>query len=289
MRGTHVALTDPMILRSISLFERLDDTEIADLAAHVEEASYLAGQTVFVSGDPGGTMLIVRSGRVEISVRDSSGHRVVLNEMKPGEFFGELSLLDGEVRSTDARAAENTRLIVVPRDALERLVEVHPNAVLDLLAVLGQRLRKSTLMVQERAVRNINEEIQHTENFIDRLSNRLVLTAGNMRFTSLNILFFVVWVIINSGLVVGLRAFDPYPFGLLALVVSMEAILLSLFILTTQNRQAAHEKVRNDIQYEANLNAELGVRELRREFENLQRVIIEHLADIHPEGQSPPH
>jgi len=274
-------IINPETLRNIPLFELLDDEEAAVLAQHLDEVHYLRGQLVASEGEAGGKMYVVHSGRVERFVKDNNGEHVCLGYANPGELFGDLSLLDNEPRSANVMALENTTLFVIDRQDLGLLVRAHPDAALDMLEMLGRRIRETDLLIRERVVaRNVNEEMQATRNFGERLSDLLTMIAGDIRFVYASLIWFGVWLIWNSGIIPGLKPFDPNPYGLLTMVVSLEAIFLSLFVLISQNRQAAREKVRNDIEYEVNIKAELEIRELRQQIEELQQLMLQHLAQM---------
>ena len=273
-------LPDPGVLRRIPLFELFDSEEIASLAQHLEEVRYLAGQQVLTDGDAGGTMFIVTAGRVELYLKNVAGERVQLGVVEPGELFGELSLLDNQPRSANARAIENTELVEIDRDDLQKLVAAHPAAALDMMAILGKRMREANLQLHERVARNVNEEIPAASNFGQRLSDILTMVAGDIRFVYFSAIWFFVWIVLNLDIIPGIKAFDPFPFGLLTMVVSLEAIFLSLFVLISQNRQAAREKIRNDIEYEVNLKAELEIRDLQQQIENLQQLMLQHLSAL---------
>jgi len=271
----------PEILRNIPLFQLLDDQEAALLCQHLDEKHYLAGQRIFSAGDPGGTMYLVESGQVELFVTDKNDERVHLAYVDKGELFGDLSLLDNERRSASAQAVENSTVFIVDRHDLEMLVESHPHAALDMMAMLGKRIRETDILLRNRVVsRNVNEEMQSSRNFGERLSDFLTMLAGDIRFVYASLMWFGVWIVWNAGLIPGLQPFDPNPYGLLTMVVSLEAIFLSLFVLISQNRQAAREKVRNDIEYEVNIKAELEIRELRQQIEELQQLMLAHLAQM---------
>ena len=274
-------IINPETLRNIPLFELLDDEEAAVLAQHLDEVHYLRGQLIASEGEAGGKMYVVHSGRVERFVKDNNGEHVCLGYANPGELFGDLSLLDNEPRSANVMALENTTLFVIDRQDLGLLVRAHPDAALDMLEMLGRRIRETDLLIRERVVaRNVNEEMQATRNFGERLSDLLTMIAGDIRFVYASLIWFGVWLIWNSGIIPGLKPFDPNPYGLLTMVVSLEAIFLSLFVLISQNRQAAREKVRNDIEYEVNIKAELEIRELRQQIEELQQLMLQHLAQM---------
>jgi uncharacterized membrane protein len=119
------------------------------------------------------------------------------------------------------------------------------------------------------------------------VADAVTLVTGNIGFAYFSVAWFLSWIVINSGIIPGVPPFDPYPYGLLTTTVSLEAIFLSLFVLISQNRQAARDKVRNDIEYEANLNAELGVRELREQVDELQQLVMQHFAALHSDQEEP--
>ena len=150
-----------------------------------------------------------------------------------------------------------------------------------MMAMLTRRIRESNTRVQERSIRNVNEEIREIPlKFGDRLADFLTQGASNIKFTYFSFIWFGLWIIVNLSLIPGLKAFDPYPFGFLTMVVSLEAIFLSLFVLITQDRQAKRDKIRNDIEYEVNLRAEVEVRALADQVESLQQTLLQHLSDI---------
>lgn len=272
---------NPEMLRKFPLFTLLDDTEAETLAAHLDDWSYLSGQIIFKHGDPGGTMFIVESGKIELYLQDDADERVSLGYVHEGELFGELSLLDNEPRSASAKAVENTRLIGIDREDLLILVQAHPPAALDMMGALGHRIRLSNKLVRERTVRNPNEEMHGARSLGERISDFLTMIAGDIRFVYFSLIWFVVWISLNLGLVPGIAAFDPYPFGFLTMVVSLEAIFLSLFVLISQNRQAARDKVRNDIEYNVNIKAEYEVRQISKQLEEMQSMMVQHFGLLH--------
>jgi CRP/FNR family cyclic AMP-dependent transcriptional regulator len=273
---------NPTMLREIPLFQLLDDDELNALGAQMDEKQFWAGQMIFAEGDPGGIMYIVHSGKVEAFIKDSNGEHVRLSEFEKGEMFGELSLLDNESRSANAKALEDTLLLVVDRHDLEVLFKSHVHAAFDVMAMLGKRIREADRLVGQRlAARNVNEEMAQSSTFAERLSDFLTRVAGDIRFVYFNLLWFGTWIVLNTHIIPGLEAFDPFPFGLLTMIVSLEAIFLSLFVLISQNRGAAREKVRNDIEYDVNIKAELEIKDLHNKIDTLQELLLSHLHQIH--------
>ncbi|MEO8610244.1 MAG: DUF1003 domain-containing protein [Chloroflexota bacterium] len=276
-----MAIINPELLRQIPLFGLLDNDELTALAAQLDQKHYLKGQMIFSEGDPGGMMYVVQSGKVQVFIKDTGGESVMLDDVDTGEIFGELSLLDNEPRSANAKAMEDTQLFVIDRHDLEILFQSHLHAAFDVMAMLGKRIRHADRLVGQRVVaRNVNEEMGAPNNFGERLSDFLTLLAGDIRFVYFNFFWFAIWMVLNTNIIPGVIPFDPFPFGLLTMIVSLEAIFLSLFVLISQNRGAAREKVRNDIEYDVNIKAELEIRDLHNRVEDLQQILLGHLARI---------
>jgi len=92
---------------------------------------------------------------------------------------------------------------------------------------------------------------------------------------------FAVWIFINVVKIPGIPQFDPFPFGFLTLAVSLEAIFLSVFVLLSQNRQAAKDRVRSDIEYDVNLKAELEIAHLHEKLDHLTADVLAKLEKLH--------
>jgi CRP/FNR family cyclic AMP-dependent transcriptional regulator len=269
---------DPRVLRHASAFQLLDDAELAELAAHVDEAAFAAGETIFRAGDPGGAMHVVLSGRVEVSILDEDRKHVVLHTLGPGEIFGELSLFDGGPRSASVRAVEPTRTFQIDREDLERLFARRPGAALDILAVLGRRLRATDLLLSQRVARNPNEVIEEKATLADHVADGVARFGGSWRFIFSFAGILVIWVAANTVLLLGRREpFDPYPFILLNLFLSMLAAIQAPVIMMSQNRQDAKDRVRSELDYQVNLKAELEIMELHEKFDRLEQRLDETL------------
>ena len=258
---------DMKLLEEVPFFKLLDSDERAELAAVLDEARIANGETLFKIGDPGDSLYIVRSGLVEMFVRDHTGEKILLTTASPGDLFGELSLLDNGPRAATAVALEDTDLLVLDRGDLLLFLRRKPDAALDLMTVMGQRLRRSDELLRGRVSRNANEEIEDKRTAIEKSADWIAEFSGSIPFLFIHVLIFAVWVIWNS--IPRLNPFDPFPFGLLTMVVSLEAIILSVFVLLSQNRQVIKDHIRSDIEYEINLKAELEVAHLHEKFDHL--------------------
>src|SRR5688572_3852341 len=260
------------LLRSVPLFNHLDAPELADLEAVLERHELPAGQTVFSFGEPGESLYIVAAGRVELFVKDNSGAKIVLTNCGPGEPFGELSLFDGGARTATAVALESSTLFVLDRDDLLAFLRRHPDAALDFLTTMGHRIRNADEMLRRRVARNINEELEIRTSTMDRIADVIAAFSGSILFLVLNAAWFVGWILWNVAPF--LPHFDPYPFGFLTMVVSLEAIFLSIFVLVSQNRQAAKDHLRADAEYEVNLKAELEISHLHEKVDFLTEQLL---------------
>ena len=273
-------VANPDLLCMIPLFKMLDQDELLTLAKELEEVRFLAGQSIFSMGDEGDKMYVVESGKVELYLQDKADDRVELGFAEVGDLFGELSFLSSEPRSTSAKAVEATKLIAIDQHDLMMLVSAHPQSALDLLGALSQHIHASNQLIHERAIRNVNDEISIPKNFGEKLSDFLTALAGDIRFVYFSAAWFLIWIVLNTNIIPGLKAFDPFPFGLLTMVVSLEAIFLSLFVLISQNRQTARDKVRNDIEYDVNLRAGTEIRQLMRQLEDFQQLTLAEFAAL---------
>jgi uncharacterized membrane protein len=255
-------------LAEVKLFELLDQNELTDLAAVIDARSVPAGEVVFNAGELGDALYIIRSGEVELSVLDTTGQKIVLTVAVMNDLFGELSMLDARPRSATATALVDTELLLLDRDDLLLLFKKQPDAALNMLAALSGMLRKVDRLLQTRVSRNVNEEMQEKLPTLQRVADWIAWFSGSMHFLILNGLWFVIWIAVNT-LPPPDKQFDPFPFGLLTMIVSLEAIFLSCFVLISQNRQAAKDKIRADIEYDVNIKAELEVSHLHTKVDHI--------------------
>jgi uncharacterized membrane protein len=268
---------DPAFLANLSLFAMLDDDERTVLAAAMQERAVAANECLFRIGDPGDQMFIVRRGSVELFVQDKAGQKIVLHVATGGEFFGELSLLDGGSRTATAGVLEDGELLIVDREDLQQLFRKRPDAALDMLAAMSRMTRKANSLLQARVSRNVNdrEEIAR-DNIVMRSADWVANFSGSITFLVLHVIFFAAWIGFNTLPI----AFDPFPYNLLTMTVSLEAIILSTLLLFSGNRQAARDRIRSDIEYEVNLKAELEVAHLHEKSDRMHEEMLERFARI---------
>ena len=267
------------ILATVEFFEHLNDEDRIRLADVVDLRSLAAGETLFKAGEPGDSLFIVRTGEIELFIKDTAGQKIVLTIAGPNEIFGELALLARGGRTATAIALTDTELLELDREDLLLLFERTPAAALRLLAAMGHMTRKADELLKSRVSRNVNEEVEEHLSTLQRVADWIAWFSGSMSFLLLNLIWFVVWVAINT-LSLGIPAFDPYPFGLLTMIVSLEAIFLSCFVLISQNRQAEKDHVRSDIEYEVNIKAELEVAHLHEKTDLIYAEMLERFVRL---------
>ncbi len=268
------------LLAEVPLFQELDPAERAALATGMRQRDFPAGGRIFRRGDPGAALYVISRGAVEISVETTTGKKVVLGQLGPGDFFGELSLLDGRERTADALAMEPTGAMEIDRTALEGLFRKHPGAALDVLTVIGKRLREADRLLQSASSVSPNQEVQQQTTPVQRLAEWLAAFSGSLPFLALHILLFLTWVLLNVGLFRAVRPFDPFPFGFLTMATSLESIFLACFVLIAQNRQAASDRIRSDVEYAANIKAGLEVTQLHSKVDTLYAETMARLAAL---------
>jgi uncharacterized membrane protein len=263
---------EPDFLANIKMFELLNEDDRIALAGVVDELKVPEGHTLFQAGDPGDSLFIVRVGQIELFIKDTAGQKIVLTTAESGDMFGELAMLDSGARTATALALNDSELLVLDRDDLVLLFQRKPEAALHMLASLSGLTRKADELLRTRVSRNVNEEMEVHSTPLQKVADWIAWFSGSMAFLMLNGAWFVIWIALNT-IILGGRSFDPFPFGLLTMIVSLEAIFLSCFVLVSQNRQAEKDRVRADIEYEVNIKAELEIAHLHektdRMYENM--------------------
>lgn len=266
------------LLSEVHFFQLLDQEERVALAAMLEEANLEAGAVVFDTGDPGDRMYVVCSGAVELSTTDKLGQRLVLTVVRRGDIFGELSLLDEGPRTARAVVVEPVEMLALGRDQLVEFIHKHPDAALDMMAMMGRRIRATTERLRQVATRNVNEEAERKLTAIERITDWIAAFSGSFAFLVIHVAVFALWI--GWNMLPGLMPFDPFPFGLLTMAVSLEAIFLSVIVLLSQSREAAKDRIRSDVEYDVNLKAELEVSHLHEKIDRLHGAVLARLQRI---------
>ncbi len=255
---------NPEVLRHVPLFALLDDEETAVLAGQVELKKFAPRQRIYKIGDTGGQAYVVVSGRVQVTTVDQDHQEVVIDEPTLGEFFGFASMLDQMPHQSGAMALEETLCLEVSRDDIAVLLQRKPLAGMDMLAVLGRQFHASQQLVRTRATRNPNEVIEEQATLGERIADSVARFGGSWVFIITFLVILGLYTGINS--VLRRSAWDPYPFILLNLFLSMLAALQAPVIMMSQNRQDAKDRVRGELDYEVNRRAESEIQGLARKL-----------------------
>jgi CRP/FNR family cyclic AMP-dependent transcriptional regulator len=251
---------NPEVLKQVPLFALLDDDETAVLASQVDLQNFKARQRIYKIGDPGGRAYVLVSGSVRITTVDEDQQEVVVDEPTVGDFFGFASMLDQTPHQTAAIAMEESVCLEIDRNDIATLLERKPHSGMDMLTVLGRQFHASQQLVRVRSRRNPNDVIEEESTFGEQVADSVARFGGSWAFI---ITFAVILIVYSSiNILLGNKAWDPYPFILLNLFLSMLAAIQAPVIMMSQNRQDKKDRLRGELDYAVNRRAEVEIQEL---------------------------
>jgi len=257
-------------LARVPLFQRLEPHELEDLAEDVEQVNYQAGEVIFHEYDTGDALYVVEEGAVRIWVTDEDLQQVTLTELNPGQFFGEMAVLDRGQRSSSASAITDIHLHRLSSDNFQKFLMAHPDCAIDVICEIGARLRQTNLLVAQRASRNVNEVMEERYTVGQRVADRVATFGGSWTFIFIFGGILLTWMTANTLLLAHLGSgengaqWDPYPYILLNLVLSTLAALQAPVIMMSQNRAAEKDRLAAEQDFKVNLKSELMLEELVR-------------------------
>ncbi|MDR3406273.1 MAG: DUF1003 domain-containing protein [Chthoniobacter sp.] len=272
-------------LAAIALFKDLSPEALEKMSSLLENVNFKAGDVIFHEHEKGDALYVVHSGKVRIWVHDEDSKDVTLAELVPGDFFGEMSVLDGGERSANATVTADALLHRLSRADFEEFLLAHPQAALEVIRGITNRLRQTNLLVSQRVSRNINVEMDDRLTFGQRIADKVAAFGGSWTFIFLFGGILVVWMGVNTFLLArfGVSAdnkdgaqWDPYPYILLNLLLSTLAALQAPVIMMSQNRAAEKDRLAAELDYHVNLKSELMLEELIRKT-RAQDAEIEYL------------
>lgn len=269
----------PEFLKRIPLLALLDDEELSVLATQVDLRTFAPRQRIYKLGDPSGPAYLIASGHVRVTTIDEDNQEVVVSEPDRGDFLGLSSMLDGSVRQTAAVALMETECIELTREDLTVLVTQKPFAGLDIMTVLARELHRTQHLVRMRVTRHPNTMIEEKSTAADRLADAVARFGGSWAFIITSGILLTTYISLNVGL--GSQAWDPYPFILLNLFLSMLAALQAPIIMMSQNRQDMKDRLRSELDFEVNRRAEAEIRDLSGKVIDLAET-LEDLKDSLP-------
>jgi uncharacterized membrane protein len=274
---------DVTILSAVPLFSLLDADELAVLAEHLEVKLFASRQRIYKIGDAARAAYVIVTGAVDVTTVDEDYRDVLFDQPAPGDFFGFASMLDGTPHQTNAVAREATECLVIDRDDITTLIQRKPHAAMDMMTVLGQRLHAAQGIIRSRAARNPNDLIAAESTWGDHVADRVASFGGSWAFILTCLGLLAIYATVNIAL--RGRAWDPYPFILLNLMLSMLAALQAPVIMMSQNRQDSKDRVRGELDYEVNRRAAADIQDLARKL----NLVLDKIGDVDDAIRSPEH
>ncbi len=265
---------NPEALKHVPLFALLDDEETAVLAGQVELKKFAPRQRIYKTGDSSGQAYVMVTGRVRVTTVDEDNQEVVVDEPAHGEFFGFASMLEQTPHQTTAIALEETECLEVTRHSIAVLLQRKPLAGMDMLTVLGRQFHAAQQLVRLRASRNPNEVIEKEATLGERVSDSVARFGGSWVFIITFLILSTIYIAVNVFL--RRTAWDPYPFILLNLFLSMLAAIQAPVIMMSQNRQDTKDRLRSELDFDVNRRAESEIQGLARKL----NLLGDQIADL---------
>ncbi len=267
-------------LASVPFLEGLHPDDLHALAPRIESCTYEKGETLFLMGDRGGALLIVMSGAVELFIYDDNESRIVLSTVTTGGFFGEVSLFDDGLRTTNAIATEDTHALILRQEVIVDFLRKHPDAAIHMISVLSRRLRDNTnLLVGGKSRKAYDVLREQRSSLWDKIADRASRVVGSWRYLAALAVLVIVWITLNITNLVGMWD-RPYEFNVLNLTITILGSLQVPLILMAQRRQDDYSQIAADLEYEVNLKAQLSVLEVHRKLEWLRESMLDQTARL---------
>ncbi|MES2393936.1 MAG: DUF1003 domain-containing protein [Acidobacteriota bacterium] len=274
---------NPNELRHVPLFSLLDDDELAILAQQVELREFAANQRIYKAGEPSTRAFVIMTGGVHVTLIDEDGQEVTFSEPRHGDFFGFASMLEGIPHQTTAVTIEPTTCLEVDHNDIEALIAKKPMAGLDMLTVLAREIHTAQGKIRERALRDPNQIIDDQETLGERIADHVASFGGSWTFIITFGAVLVTYVSLNVYLLAHRgKTWDPYPFILLNLFLSMLAAIQAPVIMMSQNRQDKKDRVRSELDFDVNRRAEAEIQNLSRKLLLLTDVVHDIHGHLHP-------
>jgi len=268
---------NPEVLQDVSLFSLLDKDELDVLASQVELCKFAPRQRIYKQGDPSNRAFIMLSGSVQVSTIDEDNQIVLLDEPIKGDVFGFASMLAQTPHQTEATAVQESLCIELDLNDITVLIRSKPDAGLDLMKVMGRQFHATERLVRLRAARNPNELFEESQTMGERIADVVASFGGSWNFIIIFGLVLLAYTLINVELKG--NAWDPYPFILLNLFLSMIAAIQAPVIMMSQNRQDKKDRLRNELDFDVNRRAHTEIQGLARRI-NLLYDKIEDVEEI---------
>ncbi len=265
-------------LQDIALFSEMDDADTEAIRSIMDELKFNAGHTIVREGETGNLFYIITEGEAHVTIRDADGEDILLHELGPGGFFGELSMLTNEPRSARVIAFTNVTTLALERDEFFTFLRTKPSAAIDVLVELGGRLHEMDAILRRRASRNVNEVDQERLTLGQRIADTVADTMGSWPFIIVQSTLLAIWISLNAT--AWINHWDPYPFILLNLMLSFQAAYAAPFIMMSQNRQASKDRIAAEIDHQVNEKAEFEVGLLLKRLDDLEQQVDDNQREM---------
>lgn len=265
-------------LREVPLFSEMDEQEVADIRAIMQEMKFRAGQVIIREDEIGDLFYVITEGHAEVLIRDADGAELIIHEVGPGDFFGELSMLTNEPRSARIRAVDSVTTLALERDDFFEFLRTNPHAAIDVMVELGGRLRDNDAILRRMVSRNVNEVVEEQMTLGERIADKVADTIGSWRFIIIQSMLIVLWITLN--VVAWVEHWDPYPFILMNVMLSFQAAYAGPVIMMSQNRQSAKDRLAAEIDHQVNTKAEFEIGLLVRRLDELEKTLDEGQAEL---------
>jgi len=263
-------------LKQVPIFSTMDTDEIAGIRAIMDQATYAPDEVIVTEGQTGDAFYVVVQGHIQFTVQDASGNEIIVDEVGAGGFFGELALLSGVPRAARGKALDMVVTLALDRTEFFTFLQQHPHAAIDVLTVLSQRLHKTDQLLRKSVSRNVNEIADDQLTLGQRIADAVAATMGSWRFILVQSTILLVWITLN--VTAWIERWDPYPFILLNLALSFQAAYAAPFIMMSQNRQSAKDRLAAEVDHQVNSKAEIEVGLLLRRLDEMEQTMHQHHA-----------
>jgi CRP/FNR family transcriptional regulator, cyclic AMP receptor protein len=269
-------------LREVPLFSEMDEQEVAGIREIMEEKKFKPGQVIIREGEKGDLFYVVTEGHAEVLIRDADGSEVILNEVGPGGFFGELSMLTNEPRAARVRAVDQITTLALERAEFFDFLRSHTHAAIDVMVELGGRLHENDRILRSMVSRNVNDIEEEQMTWGQRVADKVADTIGSWRFIITQSIILVTWITLN--VIASINhwnwAWDVYPFILLNLVLSFQSAYSGPVIMMSQNRQSLKDRLAAEVDHDVNTKAEIEINNLMRRMDELEMSIQENQVEL---------
>ena len=270
------------VLAQTPLFKTLGPEAHTCLAGLMKTRRLASDEMLYRRGDRDDTLYVVSAGRIRVILENDLGESLPLAETRPGEMFGEVGFFDGGPRVATTIAAEETEVLALEREALREFLKRYPHAAIEILSVMERRLREASALLVGCSTKNPNVEHEEQASLGQLLADRVAAFGGSWIFIGVFFAVLAIWVLANATILMN-RAFDPYPFILLNLVLSMLSAFQAPIIMMSQNRQNVKDRIKADLDYQVDLKAEMEIAHLHRKVDRLHELLQSHFARFNHE------